>query len=64
MQYMTRCPFVKHEYQKVTSTQTCLLYLHEITEAFLTENVFEEDQVLFMVGIRVELRGEQGQSLM
>ncbi len=39
-------------------------YLHEVTEAFLTEDIFEEDQVLFMVGIRVELRGEQGQSLM
>lgn len=41
-----------------------LLYLHEVTEALLTEDVFEEDQVLLMVGIWVELRGEQGQSLM
>lgn len=45
-------------------SQTYLLYLHEVSEAFLTEDIFEEDQVLFMVGIRVELRGEQGQSLM
>lgn len=46
------------------STQTCLLYLHEVTKALLTEDIFEEDQVLFMVCIRMELRGEQGQSLM
>lgn len=39
-------------------------YLHEVTNAFLTEDIFEKDQVLFVVGIRVELRGEQGQSLM
>lgn len=39
-------------------------YLHEVTEAPLAEDIFEENQVLFVVGIRVELRGEQGQSLM
>lgn len=48
----------------ITSIQTYLLYLHEVTKALLTEDIFEEDQVLFMVGIWVELRGEQGQSLM
>lgn len=40
-----------------------LPYLHEVADAFFTEDVSEEDQVLFMVCIRVELRCEKGQSL-
>lgn len=40
------------------------LYLHEVAEALLTEDIFEKHQVFFVVGIRVELRGEQGQGLM
>lgn len=38
--------------------------LHDVTEAFLTEDILEEDQVFLMVSIRMKLRGEQGQSLM
>lgn len=49
---------------KTAFAQLHLLYLHEVTKALLTEDVFEEDQVLLMVGIWVKLRGEQGQSLM
>lgn len=40
------------------------LYLHEVSNAFLTEDIFEEDQVFFVVGIRVKLRREQSQDLM
>lgn len=40
------------------------LYLHEVTKALLAQDIFEEHQVLFMGGIWMELRGEQGQSLM
>lgn len=47
-----------------TPVQTILLHLHEVTEAPLTEDIFEEHQVFFVVGIWVELRGEQGQGLM
>lgn len=38
-------------------------YLHEVAEALLTEDLFEEDQILLVVGIGVQLGGEQGQSL-
>lgn len=44
--------------------QTILPYLHQVAEAPLTEDIFEEHQVFFVVGIWVELRGEQGQGLM
>lgn len=47
-----------------TPVQTILLYLHEVAEAPLAEDIFEEHQVFFVVGIWVELRGEQGQGLM
>lgn len=47
-----------------TVCQPNLCYLHEVAEAPLTKHIFEEDQVLFVVCIRVELRGEQGQGLM
>lgn len=40
------------------------LYLHEVSNAFLAEDIFEEDQVFFVVGIRVKLRREQSQDLM
>lgn len=40
------------------------LYLHEVSNAFLAEDIFEEDQVFFVVGIRVKLRREQRQDLM
>lgn len=40
------------------------LHLHEVAKALLAEDIFEEHQVLFMGGIWMELRGEQGQSLM
>lgn len=43
---------------------TEVINLHDVTEALLTEDIFEEDQVFFMVSIWMKLRGEQGQSLM
>lgn len=44
--------------------ESLLTNLHEVTKGLLTEDIFEEDQVLLMVGVRVQLGGEQGQSLM
>lgn len=41
-----------------------ILNLYDVTEALLTEDILEEDQVFFMVSIRKKLRGKQGQSLM
>lgn len=40
-----------------------VINLHDVTEALLTEDIFEEDQVFFVVSVWMELRGEQGQSL-
>lgn len=39
-------------------------HLHEVPKAPFTEDILEEPQVLLVVGVWVELRGEQGQSLM
>lgn len=55
--------FNNNKKKHVTVFQTYVVDLHEVTEALLTENIFEENQVLLMVGIWMELRGEQGKSL-
>lgn len=60
---MRQTVLLEHAYS-ILLKSSLLLYLHEVTKALLTEHIFEENQVLFMVCIRVELRGEQGQSLM
>lgn len=39
-------------------------HLHEISQAPLTEDIFEEHHVLFVIGIRPQLRGQQGQRFM
>lgn len=39
-------------------------HLHEVAKAPFTEDILEEPQVLLVVGVWVELRGEQGQRLM
>lgn len=41
-----------------------VLHLHEIPKASFTEDILQEPQVLFVVGVWMKLRGEQGQSLM
>lgn len=40
-----------------------LRHLHQVSQAPLTEDVFEEDHVLFVIRIRPQLRGQQGQRL-
>lgn len=41
-----------------------ILNLYDVTEALLTEDILEEDQVFFMVSIWMKLSGKQCQSLM
>lgn len=48
----------------VSNDDDNVLHLHEVPKAPFTEDILEEPQVLFVVGVWVELRGEQGQSLM
>lgn len=50
-----------------TEAQSCadpVSHLHEVPKAPFTEDILEEPQVLLVIGVWVELRGEQGQSLM
>lgn len=37
--------------------------LHQVSQAPLAEDVFEEDHVLFVIGVGPQLRGQQGQRL-
>lgn len=57
------CTALFNKKKHITVFQTYVVDLHEVTEALLTENIFEENQVFLMVGIWMELRGEQGKSL-
>lgn len=44
--------------------ESYLRYLHEVSEALLTEDIREEAQLLLVFGPGVQPRGEMGQSLM
>lgn len=40
------------------------LYLHQVTEAFFTENIPQEAHLFLVVGVRSELRSQQCQGFM
>lgn len=39
-------------------------HLHQVAETPLTEDILEEDHVLFVIGIWTQLWGQQGKRLM
>lgn len=40
------------------------MHLHQVTEAFLAENIPQEAHLFLVIGVWSQLRGQQGQSLM
>lgn len=48
--------------------KTCIndthTHLHQVAETPLTEDILEEDHVLFVIGIWTQLWGQQGKRLM
>lgn len=44
-------------------SEVVIHHLHQVTQAPFTEDIFEEDHVLFVIGIGPQLRRQQGQRL-